>query len=57
MSELLKVGEAAERLTVSTRTVYNLIERGDLVQVKIGAASRVTAESVAAYIRRGGSGG
>jgi predicted DNA-binding transcriptional regulator AlpA len=37
---------------ISRTTVYELINRGELVKVNIGARGFVTAESIAAYVGR-----
>lgn len=37
---------------ISRTTVYELIDRGELVKVKIGARGFVTAKSIAAYVER-----
>jgi excisionase family DNA binding protein len=49
---LLTIEDAARALAVSRPTVYRLIDSGALVRVKIGAAARVTAASVDAYVAR-----
>jgi excisionase family DNA binding protein len=43
---LLSIPEAANALGVSRGTIYNLFETGSLRRVKIGAATRITSESV-----------
>lgn len=40
-AEAIPVGEAAQRLGVSTRTISRMIARGELTCVKVGAARRV----------------
>jgi excisionase family DNA binding protein len=49
---LYKPEDAASRLQVSRTTVYDLINSGDLVRVKVGRAARITSESVDGYIAR-----
>jgi hypothetical protein len=36
----------------SRTTIYELVDRGELVQVHIGRRSFITAESLAAYVER-----
>jgi excisionase family DNA binding protein len=43
---LLRVREAAERLTVSEQTVYRLIERGELPALRIAGAIRLDAREL-----------
>lgn len=47
---LLKLGDVAERLAVTERTVYRLINAGHLDSVHIGRAVRVPEDSVDDYI-------
>jgi excisionase family DNA binding protein len=47
---LLDVRAAAEYLSVSVRTVKNLLSEGKLPYVKIGRATRLTAEDLDGYI-------
>jgi excisionase family DNA binding protein len=47
---LLKVGEVAERLGVSTATVYALCKRGALQHVRVGNAIRVPEAALAALL-------
>lgn len=51
-AQLATVQEAAKALGVTERTIYNLIERGDLPSVKVGRVYRVNLE---AFISRGGT--
>ncbi|MGE3109817.1 MAG: helix-turn-helix domain-containing protein [Phycisphaerales bacterium] len=51
---LLRVQDAAHELSVSVRSMWRLLSRGDLQQVKIGRAVRVTRESIDAFIEKGG---
>lgn len=43
--KLITVKEAASRLSVSTRTVYRLMDSGDLPSFKVGPKSRRISES------------
>ncbi|MCC6810909.1 MAG: helix-turn-helix domain-containing protein [Deltaproteobacteria bacterium] len=49
---LLSVREVAAVLGVSTATVYALIERGEIVHVRVSNAIRVSAGAIAAYTAR-----
>lgn len=49
---LIRVEEAAERLSLGRTTVYQLIARGDLKAVHVGRAVRLLASDVAAYAER-----
>lgn len=50
---LVPIPETCSRLGGISRTMmYELIDRGDLVKVKIGRRGFVTAESIAAYVGR-----
>lgn len=48
---LLTVKQAAKQMSVSTKTVYRLFNRGKLTKVKIGGATRISAEELLAYLR------
>lgn len=49
-----RINVATEKLGVSRRTIYRLVDSGDLELVKIGArASGITAESIDALLTRG----
>jgi excisionase family DNA binding protein len=50
--ELLTVEEAARRLSISRRSLYDLLERGELADIKVGRSRRVVAESIREYVRR-----
>jgi len=52
VESLLTVKEVAETLKVTERTVYNLIERGDIPRVKVGRAVRIRREDMKDYIER-----
>jgi excisionase family DNA binding protein len=47
---LLTLPEAAKALSVATRTVRRLMERGELPKVKIGRCVRVPAEALQAWV-------
>jgi excisionase family DNA binding protein len=48
-ARLLTVREVAERLRVSTATVYTLCKRGELAHVRIANSIRVNERVLAAY--------
>lgn len=50
--KLLRPDQVADRLNISKRTVYRLIEAGAFVPLRVGASLRVTEQSVDKYIRR-----
>ena len=50
MAELLTVAEVAERLRVSTMTVYRLIKRDELPALRIGRSYRIDQSDLAAYL-------
>lgn len=47
---LVKVGEAARRLSISERQVYRLINHGHLDVVHIGSALRIPDDEIDRYI-------
>jgi excisionase family DNA binding protein len=49
---LYKVGDAARLLAVGVSAVNELIARGEIESVKIGAARRVTRAGVMEFVRR-----
>jgi excisionase family DNA binding protein len=49
---LLTIDQAAALLSVSTRTVENLIRLGQLDSVRVGRCRRVTRVAVVAYVDR-----
>lgn len=51
---LLTVPEVAERLSISRRAAYSLVERGGLASVRIGRNVRVAPEALEAFIAAGG---
>lgn len=46
---------AAVALGVSARSVFNMIERGDVAAVRIGKRKLVTVASIRAFIERAGT--
>jgi excisionase family DNA binding protein len=50
--QLLRVSEAAARLTVNIRTIWRMIADGELQVVHIRGCTRVYLSSVADYIRK-----
>ena len=48
---VLKVSEVAHRLKVDPRTVYRMIQRGELHGVKTGRVWRVTLESLQRFLQ------
>ena len=54
--QLVKVAQAAQTLGVSTKTIYRLVELGELDSVRVGAhALRIPLSAIVAYIGQGGS--
>ena len=49
--KILRPDQAADRLNVSKRTVYRLIQAGHFVCLKVGGSVRITEPSVEKYIR------
>jgi excisionase family DNA binding protein len=49
---LYRLKEAGEALRLSRTMIYRLVKSGDLEQVKIGDATRITVASVQALIER-----
>lgn len=52
MTTLLTAAEVAERLRVSTMTVYRLIRSGELPAVRVGRNYRVRAEELDRYLEQ-----
>lgn len=50
--QLYSPAQAAEVLSLSRQHVYNLISRGELRAVKIGRATRITADELERYVER-----
>jgi excisionase family DNA binding protein len=49
---LYRPEEAAEALSLSRATVYELIASGDLASVKIGRSRRITRDALEHYVAR-----
>jgi len=49
---LLTYREAADVLRVNSKTVYNLVKRGDLAAARIGHSVRIDADDLAAFVQR-----
>lgn len=49
---LYTVPEVARYLRCSTRTIFDLIHRGELHAIKIGRLTRITANQLDAYLAR-----
>lgn len=47
---MLTVAEVAQRLKVSVRLVYKLVERGDIASHRIASTIRVKEEDLEAYL-------
>lgn len=52
MEALLTTQEVADLLKVTVRTVYNLLESGELQGVKVGRVWRVREEDLEAFLSR-----
>ncbi len=52
--ELLRLDQAAKRLTVSTWTIRRLVTDGELYALKIRGGLRIDASSIEKYIHRQG---
>lgn len=52
MEPLLSVKDVARLLKLTTRTVYSLLESGQLQGIKIGKVWRVTEEDLKAFIEK-----
>jgi excisionase family DNA binding protein len=49
---LLTVGETAEALVLSERSIWNLIKSGELPAVRIGRSVRISRESLIGFIQQ-----
>ena len=49
---LLKVEEAAQMLSLSRKTLYDLIRRGEMASLKIGGSRRIPLTALHAFIAR-----
>jgi len=50
--KLLSIKETADRMSVSTKTVYRLISWGKLKKVKIGGATRINEDELNDYMEQ-----
>lgn len=50
MAELLTVAEVAQKLRVSTMTVYRLIQRDELPALRIGRSYRIDTTDLDAFL-------
>lgn len=48
--KLLRPKEVAERLAVSDRTIYRLVDEGKIASYRIGGAVRISEEDLEAYL-------
>lgn len=55
-SGLLRVGQAAQFLSVTPRRAYQLAREGRIPVVKVGRQIRFELAALAEWVRRGGSG-
>jgi excisionase family DNA binding protein len=55
LPELLRTDETGRFLGCATRTVYELVSRGQLRAVRLGRLIRVTRESLIALVRQEGA--
>lgn len=49
---LLTPESAAERLAIGERTLYRLLEAGELPSVRIGRSRRIPADALVEYVER-----
>jgi excisionase family DNA binding protein len=47
---LLTIKDVAERLQMSSRTIYRLIDAGDLAVIRIGRSVRVSERALTAFL-------
>lgn len=57
VEKLLKVAEAAKLLSLSRSTLYQLMESGQLVYVRIGRARRIPRSALAEIMKKNWKGG
>lgn len=53
-SRVVPVATAARELSVSPRTIWRLLAKGELEKVQIGRAVRIKITSIEAFLDRGG---
>ncbi len=51
-SELMTPREAAEFLRISLRTLYRLLQQGDVEGTKVGGQWRIPRDELESYVRR-----
>jgi len=49
---MMTVREAAEKMSVSTKTVYRLMGSGQLRKVKIGRSTRISEDDLNGYLEQ-----
>jgi excisionase family DNA binding protein len=49
---MLTIKQAAEKMSVSTKTVYRLMNWGKLGKVKIGGATRISEDDLNGYLEQ-----
>lgn len=49
---VLTIKEAADRMSVSTKTIYRLMNWGKLRKVKIGGATRISEDELNEYLEQ-----
>lgn len=54
MAKLLRIGEVADRLSISLPRAYELVRRGMIPSVALGRQKRVDSMSLEEFIARGG---
>lgn len=52
VESLLTYAETGKVLGVTSRTVWNLVHRGDLVAVRFGGSARIDPQDLRAFIQR-----
>lgn len=50
MKMLLTINEAATAMSVSRSTLYKILRTGELKSIRLGAANRIPAENIQAFI-------
>lgn len=51
MSQLYTLEEAAEKLSLAKRTLYNWVYEGKIKAVKVGGALRITEEEIKSMVK------
>ena len=52
MESLLKIGEVAQFLSVSTSCIYKKAERGEIKSIKIGTSLRFKKQDIEEYVEK-----